>query len=75
MKVKVAFLHAAIHIPGLATEQTLNDDKIKGIKMDWKDSNLYIEVPARNMKAVIAGANVKIAIFDEEPKKEKAPKE
>ena len=66
MKVKTAFLQAAIHIPGLATEQTLNDDKIKGIKMEWKDDHLFFEV--QKFKGVIPGTNVKVCIFDEEKK-------
>lgn len=63
-KVRLAFLHQAIQIPGcISSEKTLSHAKIPGIKMSYAPMGLLIEV--KNTKAVVPSANVAVAIFEE----------
>lgn len=57
MKVTNAFLHQALHVPGLPAERTINDTKLgKDLQMSWTPSGLLIK--AKGKRVTIPPANV-----------------
>ena len=63
-KVKLAFLHQSVSIPGgFNTEKTLSAQKIPGLVMAWHPEGGLL-VWHKNQEAIIPEPNVAIAVFD-----------
>lgn len=72
MKIKLAYLQAAVQIPAvMVTESTLSSSKIPGLEMDYSPIGLLITV--KGQRALIPSTNVKVMVLADD--EVEAPKE
>lgn len=62
LPIELAFVHQAVQIPGkFASERTLSNAKVPGLKMEWLPSGLVLKV--KGATAIVPAANVAVAVL------------